>query len=283
MPILADTIDGVIGVDTHPGHPRRRRAHPGRWDPRPDHHAHHHCRLAAAPRCRPRARARAALLGGGGRRQLWRRADRVRPRPRRASRGGCPTQAAPPAAPAPRPTRSMRSVLGVTSWLRSTWRYHAAVATVRRCGCCWHQTPRHRQPCRRGQPAQGTRRRRPRGTTRRAARHDHFRPDHSLRGLAGPASQAVGAPHDGPGAAHHRPANPVPPSRDRRARRRTRHAGGRGRAMAGRSPRCWADHRRAGPGELVVCRPVALAKQRLRPWPGPARSRLHRGRSPAIG
>ena len=50
----------------------------------------------------------------------------------------------------------------------------------------------------------GTHRRRPRGTTRRAARHDHFRPDHSLRGLAGPASQAVGAPHDGPGAAHHR-------------------------------------------------------------------------------
>jgi hypothetical protein len=53
-------------------------------------------------------------------------------------------------------------------------------------------------------------------------------------------------------------ARPGPPSRDRRTHRCDRHARRRHRAMAGRTARRWADHRRPDPGELVVCGAAAL-------------------------
>ena len=283
MPILADTVDGVIGVDTHRdtlaaaaltpvGGILAQTTTPTTTDG--------YQQLLDVARAHVPGRRCWAVEGAGsdgagltafGHAHGERVVEAARPK-RPASRTGAKTD----------PIDAVRA--GRDAWLRSTWRYHAAVATVRRCGCCWPPdatpppavSPRSTSPEALIVGAPEELRGELRGTTtsvqitrcaglrdRPARPLEHRMTVRVLRTTAG--------------------ANPVPPSRDRRARRRTRHAGGRGRAMAGRSRRCWADHRRAGPGELVVCRPVALAKQRLRPWPGPARSRLRRGRSPAIG
>jgi transposase len=53
-------------------------------------------------------------------------------------------------------------------------------------------------------------------------------------------------------------AHPGPPRRDRPAHRCARHPGRLDRAMAGRTPWRWSRHRRPGAGQLVVCRTAAL-------------------------
>ena len=104
MARLADTVDGVIGVDTHRDTLAAAATDPVGGRARPDLGQRRRGRLPSAAGLRPGAGARAALLGGGGCRQLRRRAGRVPAGPRRAGGGGRPAQAARRGVPAPRAT-----------------------------------------------------------------------------------------------------------------------------------------------------------------------------------
>jgi hypothetical protein len=73
MAMLAETIDGVIGVDTQPRHPHGRGGHRDRWAVGPRHRSHRCRRLPGAADVRGRPGAGSALLGDRGSRQLRRR------------------------------------------------------------------------------------------------------------------------------------------------------------------------------------------------------------------
>jgi hypothetical protein len=64
MAMLAELVDGVIGVDTHHRHPDRGRRHPPWWRAGPDHHQRRCRRLSAAAGLCPRAPARPSLRPG---------------------------------------------------------------------------------------------------------------------------------------------------------------------------------------------------------------------------
>jgi hypothetical protein len=133
-----------------------------------------------------------------------------------------------------------------------------AVATGKRCGCCWLPATAPARPSQRYQPVEGADHRGARGATRRAARAGHQTPGRALREAARPAGQVAGASHDRPGAALNRPAHPAPSRRGRRATGRAGPAGGRGRALAAGAAWRRPDQRRPGAGQLVACWPAAF-------------------------
>jgi hypothetical protein len=175
MAMLAELVDGVIGVDTHPGHPDRRRRHPPGRGAGPDHHPRRCGRLPAAAGLRPHAGSRPSLLGGRGDRQLRHRAGRVPAAARRASRRDGSAQAA--GLPDWRQERragrgpSRPRGAGPGPWAHSdptpAWR---AGSTA---GAADHPTQRDPCPCSCDRSAQGADRGCPGGAAGRAARPQH--------------------------------------------------------------------------------------------------------------
>ena len=210
MPILADTVDGVIGVDptvTPWRLPPSARSVGSSPRPRPGPTPPAISSSWSSPTPRP-LRPGAALLGGRGRRQLRRRADRIAAHPRRAGRRGLPAQA-----PRPSSRRQDRCDRCGRCGSGDPWPpAPAAAAPPRRprspAGAADHPTPRHQRPGCRHQPAQGAHRRCSRGVAGRAARRGDQGADRPLCGVAGPAGQAAGAPHDRRCPADHRRAHP---------------------------------------------------------------------------
>jgi len=193
-------------------------------------------------------------------------------------RGGRPSKW-----PADAPEQDRRDRCGPRRWCSTRpGASGAAAVTGRRCGSCWagaatlspHRLWRSTSPEALIVGACDELRARP-------ARRGDQGADRPLRRAAGPASPATGAPHDPPGATHHRPADPpLHAEIDARTTRRTNLIDATASWLTDR-PGIGPSLPRS-PGELVVCRPVALARRPSRPRrvsPIPP----HRGRSPATG
>jgi hypothetical protein len=136
MPILADAVDGVIGVDTHRDTLAAAAVTPiGRIIAQTQTSADtdgYHTLLDFARTQVPGQRCWAAREHW----QLWRRAGLLPAQPRRAGRGGRPPQAA----GQPQWRQERRGRRGPRRPSRhspsTTHRHLAGAATARRCGCC---------------------------------------------------------------------------------------------------------------------------------------------------
>jgi hypothetical protein len=140
---------------------------------------------------------------------------------------------------------------------RGQWEALRVLLTTRRCAILARVAAI-------GQP-RGADRGRPRGAARRAARPQHQRSDPALRQPAATAHQVAGAPSHRAGTAGHRPAHPIPASRGRPAAGRAHQAGRRGRALAAGGSRGRPPERRAGAGQLVARRTPPFRGRLCRP------------------
>jgi transposase len=265
MAMLAASVDGVIGVDTHrdthtAAAVTTSAASSPRPRPAPMRPATGNCSASPRPTCpmpvaaagrsrAPAATAPAWPASCSDGASTWSRSAGPTGQPAApAPRATRWTPSAPPVSARPGPPGNPRR-RGEREALRAllTTRRSATLARVARSVSsrrCWSA---------------------PRAAAGRAAGPSHPGPDPRLRWPARPAGQLAGAPCHRPSPTGHRPAHPAPADRGGPARGRADHPGSGDRPLAAGGPRRRAAERRAGPGQLVTRRPVPVRGRLCRP------------------
>ena len=272
MPMLAELVDGVIGVDTHRDTLAAAAVSNLGGVLAQTHHQRRRRRLPAAAGLRPDAAAWPSLLGGRGSGQLRRRPDGLPAAARRAGRRGRPTQAASP----PQRRQERRAGRGPGrprgAWPRSAGDPAASRAAGGAAGAADHPALRHPGPGGRHRPAQGAAGGRSRGAAGRAARPPHQPPDRLLRRACGrgrpgrwstrPPCGRCGPPPSASSSCRPRPTSSRPswPCWSVRSRPGCWRSPASGPSAP---PRCWSAGRM----------PAGSApRPPLPPWPAPTRS-----------
>jgi transposase len=267
VPILADTVDGVIGVDTHRDTlaaaavtpigriiaQTHTTADPGGYPTLLD------FAQTQIPGQRCWAVERTGSYGAGLACFLLAHGERVvevgRPK-RPVSRTGAKSDAV----DALRAAREALAFDHTPTPRRRGDREALRVLLTTRHGAVRARVEAINQP-------QGAGRRRSRTATRGAAGPFHQRPGRRLCQATRPASQVAGASRNRPRAAGHSPTHPAAAEADELQAELAALVGAIAPWLLG-AARGWADQRCTGAGELVVCRSAALARRRLRPWRG---------------